>query len=99
MPEDLKIWEVTPEDKLKNISKAKLNLEERLEKWLENDISILSTDLLLIGRQVSTRVLTLWEIRSKSFIQLLCLKVKAQSSYNTRLNTGATPNSLVIKIL
>ncbi|BDA70986.1 hypothetical protein RIVM261_064930 [Rivularia sp. IAM M-261] len=73
MPEDLKIWEVTPEDKLKNISKAKLNLEERLEKWLENDISILSTDLLLIGRQVSTRVLTLWEIRSKSFIQLLCL--------------------------
>ena len=73
MPEDLKIWEVTPEDKLKNISKAKLNLEERLEKWLENDISILSTDLLLIGRQVSTRVLNLWGIRSKSFIQLLCL--------------------------
>ena len=68
MPEDLKIWEVTPEDKLKNISKAKLNLEERLEKWLENDISILSTDLLLIGRQITTAY--------NGVIDLLCLNSK-----------------------
>lgn len=68
MPEDLKIWEITSEDKLKDISKAKLNLEERLEKWLENDISILSTDLLLIGRQITTTY--------NGVIDLLCLNSK-----------------------
>lgn len=68
MPEDLKIWEITSEDKLKDISKAKLNLEERLEKWLENDISILSTDLLLIGRQITTAY--------NGVIDLLCLNSK-----------------------
>lgn len=77
MPEDLKIWEITSEDKLKDISKAKLNLEERLEKWLENDISILSTDLLLIGRQVPTKyggVIDLLCLNSKGDVVILELK-------------------------
>ncbi|MEH2346741.1 MAG: endonuclease NucS domain-containing protein [Nostoc sp.] len=65
MQEDLKIWEVSAEDKLTEIVKTKLNLEARLEKWLERDISILSPDLLVIGRQVATDY--------NGIIDLLCL--------------------------
>lgn len=65
MQEDLKIWEVSAEDKLTEITKTKLNLEERLEKWLERDISILAPDLLVIGRQVNTDY--------DGIIDLLCL--------------------------
>lgn len=65
MQEDLKIWEVSAEDKLTEIIKTKLNLEVRLEKWLERDISILSPDLLVIGRQVA--------IDYNGIIDLLCL--------------------------
>ncbi|MEH2144969.1 hypothetical protein [Nostoc sp.] len=65
MQEDLKIWEVSAEDKLTEIIKTKLNLEARLEKWLERDISILSPDLLIIGRQVATDY--------NGIIDLLCL--------------------------
>ncbi|MBG1261000.1 endonuclease NucS domain-containing protein [Nostoc commune] len=65
MQEDLKIWEVSAEDKLTEIIKTKLNLEARLEKWLETDISILSPDLLVIGRQVATDY--------NGIIDLLCL--------------------------
>jgi len=54
MPQDIKIWEITEEDKLKEIPRSKLNLEERLENWIERDISMISDDLLIIGRQVQT---------------------------------------------
>lgn len=53
MPQDIKIWEITDTDKLKEISESKLDLEERLEDWIEKDISLISSDdLLIIGRQV-----------------------------------------------
>jgi len=54
MPQDVKIWEVGVNDDLTEILDAKLDLEERLENWLEKDISIISNDLLVIGRQVET---------------------------------------------
>ncbi len=54
MPEDVKIWEIVQEDTLKEIPKAKLDTEGRIEKWVEQDISILSDNLLVIGRQVGT---------------------------------------------
>jgi len=65
MPEDIRIWEILEGDSLREISKAKLNLEERLEKWLEGDISIISNDLLVIGRQVETDF--------DGIVDLLCL--------------------------
>ena len=54
MPQDVKVWEIIDRDTLKEIHKSKLDLEERLESWLEKDISIVSNDLLVIGRQVET---------------------------------------------
>jgi len=39
MPQDIKIWEIAEEDKLKEIPRSKLNLKERLENWIERDIS------------------------------------------------------------
>ncbi|MCY7321228.1 MAG: endonuclease NucS [Phormidesmis sp. CAN_BIN36] len=64
MPEAIRIWSVEA-GQLKEIPQTKLDLESRLEIWLENDISILSNDLLVIGRQVQTAY--------GGFIDLLCL--------------------------
>ena len=65
MAEDVRIWEILEEDRLEEMKKTRLDLEARLEKWLEQDISILSSDLLVIGRQVDTDF--------GGFIDLLCL--------------------------
>ncbi len=54
MSEQIRIWEVKDHDKLTEVLPARLNLEERIENWLASDISILTADLLVIGRQVAT---------------------------------------------
>ncbi len=54
MAEDVRVWEILEGDRLEEIKKTRLDLETRLEKWLEQDIFILSSDLLVIGRQVDT---------------------------------------------
>ena len=54
MPKDVRIWEVHAEDRLAELKPAKLDLEARIQTWLEHDISIISNDLLVIGREVGT---------------------------------------------
>ncbi len=54
MAVDIKLWEIDGQEQLKEIRPAKLDLENRLETWLERDISTISQNLLVIGRQVST---------------------------------------------
>ena len=54
MHQDVKIWEIQGGNTLRELKKSKLELEERVEDWLEKDISIISSDLLVIGRQVKT---------------------------------------------
>ena len=54
MPQQVRMWEVTPEDSLVEIASPGINEEKRLERWLESDISMLDPDLLVIGRQVRT---------------------------------------------
>jgi RecB family endonuclease NucS len=51
---------------LREVPRDKIGLEERLEDWLEQDISIISDDLLVIGRQVRTTF--------EKYIDLLCIK-------------------------
>ncbi len=54
MPEEIRLWKIEEGDRLSEYSRSELNLESRLEDWLERDISILAPNLLIIGRQVET---------------------------------------------
>ncbi len=53
MSSELRLWHVY-DDKPTEIERASLNLEDRLEKWLEADISMLDPSLLVIGSQVQS---------------------------------------------
>ena len=54
MAQDIRIWEVDAANRLTEITCTPLGLEELLEDWLESDISMVSSDLIIIGRQVPT---------------------------------------------
>jgi len=90
MPEDIKLWEILDENRLEEIKKRKLDLEERLEKWLEQDISILSDDLLVIGRQVNTDF--------GGVIDLLCLNYNGDI-YIIELKRDKTPREVTAQTL
>ncbi|MEX8546668.1 MAG: hypothetical protein V5804_03620 [Mucilaginibacter sp.] len=51
--EQIKLWEVQG-NTVKQVNKQPLDFENRLEKWLIQDISILSPNLAVIGSQVIT---------------------------------------------
>jgi hypothetical protein len=53
MPTKMALWRINS-DKPQPINTAKLDLESRLEEWVEDDPSILGIDIMLIGRQVPT---------------------------------------------
>ena len=65
MSDQARIWRVTEGDKLLEIEQAHLDLEARIQSWLEDDISILSPGLLVIGREVETDF--------GGYIDLLCI--------------------------
>lgn len=76
MPTEIKLWEVI-EEKPVPIERTKLDFEERLENWLAEDISIISNDLLIIGKQVTTAhggTLDLLAIDSEANLVILELK-------------------------
>ncbi len=54
MAQEIKLWKTQSEDQLREIESSTLDLEKRLETWIEDDISIISDGLLIIGRQVPT---------------------------------------------
>ena len=64
MAEEVRLWQVE-KDSLTEISRTKLDREERIEKWILRDISLLAPDLLIIGEQVETAY--------GKFIDLLCM--------------------------
>lgn len=51
--EDVKLWRVY-RNKLVEVEKQHLDLEEKLEQWIVSDPSVISPSLLIIGRQVET---------------------------------------------
>ena len=51
MPLEVKLWKIDA-DRLQPVPRSRLDLEGRLEDWLFQDISLLSDDLLVIGRQI-----------------------------------------------
>lgn len=89
MAEEIRVWQIQ-NGELNEIPQSKLNLEQRLENWLEKDISVLSDELLVIGRQVKT------DFGGK--IDLLCL---AQSGdlVIVELKRDRTPREVTAQIL
>lgn len=68
MPQKIRLWQITPDEKLSEITEKEIDLERRMGDWLEEDISILGDDLLVIGREVPTDF--------NSRIDLLCIDSK-----------------------
>ncbi len=90
MTEDVRVWEILEGDRLEEMKKTRLDLEVRLEKWLEQDISILSSDLLVIGRQVDTDF--------GGFIDLLCLDYNGDTVI-IELKRDKTPREVTAQAL
>lgn len=84
------LWEIGPNDELLAIGRAKLSLEERLQTWLEQDISILAPDLLVIGKEVPTAF--------SGFIDLLCID-RAGSAVIVELKRDKTPREITAQVL
>ena len=78
----VRLWEVISDTKLQEIPSDQINLEERMEDWLETDISVLDPNLLVIGRQVRTDF--------EGQIDLLCLD-SAGDTVVVELKKGRTP--------
>lgn len=90
MPQDIKIWGIDGENRLKEIKRSPLDLEKRLETWIENDICILSEDYLIIGRQVLTDF--------NKYIDLLCLDLNGDIVI-VELKRDTTPRDVVAQAL
>jgi len=91
VPQNIRVWEVEEESHaLKEIKSTKLEQEELLEMWLEQDISILSEDLLVIGRQVQTDF--------GGVIDLLCLDSNGDVVI-VELKRDRTPREITAQVL
>jgi hypothetical protein len=90
MAEEIRLWQVGREDKPIELTKGALDLEERLQSWLEQDISILDKGLLVIGREVETDY--------HGFIDLLCIDIEGNLVV-VELKRGKTPREVTAQVL
>ena len=93
MPKKIRIWNVHTDDgesELQEVSQASIELEDHLEQWLEEDITILDNDLLVIGRQVKTDF--------GGAVDLLCLDQNGDLVI-VELKRGKTPRKVVAQAL
>ena len=88
--QQVRLWEITPDQQLVEIKSNPIPLEERLEDWLESDISVLDENLLVIGRQVRTD--------SGEQIDLLCL-YSAGDTVVVEIKKGRTPREVTAQAL
>ncbi len=90
MPEEVRMWEILGGEDLREVKRTKLDLESRIEAWLEKDISIVSDDLLVIGRQVQTDF--------GGIIDLLCLDSQGDVTI-VELKRDKTPREITAQTL
>ncbi len=90
MAEEVRIWQVEKADALTEIKRARLDLEERIEKWIISDVLLLSPDLLIIGEQVETA----WG----NFIDLLCID-RSGNLVIVELKRDQTPREVTAQAL
>ena len=90
MPTAIRIWKVTTDGSLSSIPNTQINSEEQLETWLEQDISIISTNYMVIRRQVTTDF--------GGVIDLLCLDSSGDIVV-VELKPGKTPREVAAQAL
>ena len=84
------LWEVVSDKELREIPTDPIDLEERLERWLESHIPVLDPNLLVVGRQVPT------DFGGK--IDLLCLN-RDGDTVVVELKKGRTPREVTAQAL
>lgn len=89
MTAEIRFWKIE-NDKLAPVSPSKLDLEQKLEDWLEKDIAILDRKLLVIGRQVPTAY--------GKYIDLLCMDAEGDLVI-VELKRGMTPREVTAQAL
>ncbi|MDD9981675.1 MAG: endonuclease NucS [Gammaproteobacteria bacterium] len=90
MTHQIRMWEVADGSTPTEVRRDEISLEERLQDWLEEDISILDPDLLVIGREVPT------DYGGK--IDLLCLD-STGGLVIVELKKGRTPREVTAQVL
>ncbi|MES9831165.1 MAG: hypothetical protein ABW139_02895 [Candidatus Thiodiazotropha sp. DIVDIV] len=83
------LWQINNEQLLP-MDRATLDLEKRLENWIENDISLLGIDALIIGRQVHTSY--------GGFVDLLAINSDGELII-MELKRSKTPRDIVAQCL
>ena len=90
MPDSIRLWSVTDGDALRPVGRQPVDLEARLEDWMESDIDVLSDDLLVIGRQLDTQ--------GGGILDLLCID-RSGDLVVVELKRGKTPRDVVAQAL
>ncbi len=93
MTQKVQLWEIRASengDKLARIEESAIDYEQQLEDWLEEDISILDRNLLVIGRQVPTDY--------RGSLDLLCLHRSGDIAV-VELKKDRTPRDVTAQIL
>lgn len=85
----IRLWKID-KNTLQEIEKTKLDLEERLEEWIASEISVISDNLLVIGRQVETSY--------GGYIDLLCIEENGDLVI-IELKRDKTPREITAQVL
>ena len=88
--QQVRMWEITSDRKLAEIPAKHSSLEQRLEDWLESDISALDPGLMVIGRQVRTGF--------GGAVDLLCID-RGGDLVVVELKRGRTPRDVTAQAL